>query len=131
MFDYAALLADYGSYHRTAGNRRFHAVGIPLIAYALVAWSCIGSGLPIAALLLPVYFLWDPRVGAALTVFVAASAVLATRLPGWTGWAAFAAGCLCQYLGHVVCEKRRPAFTKDLAHLLIGPAWLVRELTGR
>jgi len=31
MLDYARLSADYASQHRTAGNRRSHMIGIPLI----------------------------------------------------------------------------------------------------
>lgn len=128
--DYLSLSADYAEYHRTPGNRRCHLVGVPLIAYAVTAWSCFGSGLPVAALLLPIYFLWDGRVGAVLTLFMAVSALLAARLPGWTSWAAFLVGWAFQFYGHAVHEKKSPAFAKNLAHLLIGPAWVARELTG-
>jgi len=128
--DYAVLSADYAEYHRTPGNRLCHEIGIPLIAYAVTAWSCFGSGLPVAALLLPVYFLWDRRVGALMTAFMAASAFLAARLPGWTSWAAFLVGWAFQFYGHVAYEKKSPAFTKNLAHLLVGPAWVASRLSG-
>jgi uncharacterized membrane protein YGL010W len=128
--DYAALSADYADYHRTNGNRRCHAVGIPLIGYAVVAWSRVGSAFPIAALLLPVYFLWDPRVGALMTSFVAVCALIAARAPGWASWAAFVVGWAFQFVGHAVYEKKSPAFAKNLSHLLIGPAWVATELTG-
>lgn len=130
VLDYAALTADYAAYHRTPGNRRCHAVGVPLIAFALVAWSRFGTGLPVAALLLPVYFLWDPRVGGLMTTFVFASSLLAARLPGWVPAAAFAAGWAFQFLGHSVYEKKSPAFTRNLAHLLVGPAWVAAGLAG-
>jgi uncharacterized membrane protein YGL010W len=127
---YAALRADYAAYHRTAGNRRCHAAGVPLIAFAVVAWSRFGTGLPVAALLLPVYFLWDARVGGLLTTFVFASALLAARLPGWAPAAAFLAGWAFQLYGHAVYEKKSPAFTRNFAHLLVGPAWVAAELAG-
>jgi uncharacterized membrane protein YGL010W len=129
LADYAALSADYAGYHATAGNRRCHAVGIPLIAYAVVAWTCV-AGWPSAALVLPLYFAWDARVGAMMTVFVAASALLAARLPFWTSAAAFVVGWAFQFYGHVVYEKKSPAFTKNLAHLLVGPAWIASKLAG-
>lgn len=130
MLDYAALLADYESYHRAPGNVRCHAFGVPLIAYAVVAWSRLGTGFPGAALLLPMYFLWDRRVGAAMAAFVAAAALLSSRLPAWTAWAAFAAGWAVQFYGHAAFEKRSPAFLRNLTHLLVGPAFVASELAG-
>lgn len=131
MRGYAALSADYGEYHRTAGNRRCHRIGIPLIVYAVVAWSRMGPrGLPAAAVFLPLYFFWDVRIGVLLAAFIAVCAGLAARLPGWTAWAAFLAGWAFQFYGHAVYEKRSPAFAKNLLHLLIGPAWIAAELAG-
>ena len=130
MLDYAALMADYESYHRAPGNVRCHAVGVPLIAYAVVTWSRTPAGVPAAALVLPVYLLWDRRVGAAMTAFVAASALLAARLPAWTALAAFLAGWAVQFYGHAAFEKRSPAFLRNLTHLLVGPAFVVSELAG-
>lgn len=128
--DYAALSADYAAFHATPGNRLCHKIGIPLIAYAVVAWSRFGGGFPGAALLLPVYFLWDKRVGLIMTVFVAASAAVAARLPWWASWAAFLAGWAFQFCGHSVYEKKSPAFLRNFAHLLVGPAWIASELAG-
>ena len=130
FLDYAALSEDYAAHHLTRGNRRCHAVGIPLIAYAIVAWSRVGSPFPIVALLLPVYFLWDARVGALMTSFIAVSALIAARVPAWTSWAAFLVGWAFQFAGHAVYEKKKPAFARNLAHLLIGPAWVAAELAG-
>ncbi len=130
LLDYAALTADYAEYHRTEGNLRCHKIGIPLIAYAVVAWSRFGTGFPGAALLLPVYFLWDRRVGALMLAFVAASALVSARLPGWTAWAAFAVGWSFQLYGHRVYEVKSPAFLKNAAHLLIGPAFIAAEFAG-
>ena len=130
MMGYAALSADYAEYHRAPGNRFCHAVGIPLIVYAVVAWSRIGSSFPIAALVLPLYFRWDARVGALMTAFIAASALVAALAPAWTSWAAFIVGWAFQFYGHAVYEKKSPAFAKNLSHLLIGPAWVATKLAG-
>lgn len=127
---YRALAADYGAYHRARGNRVCHAIGIPLIGYAVTAWSCFGTGLPATALLLPIYFRWDRRVGFLMTAFIGAGAVLAAVLPGWTAAAAFVTGWIFQFVGHAVYEKKSPAFMKNLDHLLVGPAWIASELAG-
>lgn len=130
MLDYRALTADYAGYHATPGNRACHAVGIPLITYAIVAWSRVGTPFPIAALLLPIYFLWDWRVGALMTSFIAVSALVAARVPGWTSWAAFLVGWAFQFYGHAVYEKKSPAFARNLTHLLVGPAFVATKLAG-
>ena len=46
------------------------------------------------------------------------------------GLAAFAAGWVLQGIGHAVYEKNRPAFLRNLVHLLVGPAYLVAEALG-
>ena len=72
--DYPRLVADYARYHTTPGNRRMHAIGVPLIVFAIVKWSQVGSVFPLAALVLPVYFVWDKRLGWLIGGFIAASA---------------------------------------------------------
>ncbi|MDQ5872777.1 MAG: DUF962 domain-containing protein, partial [Acidobacteriota bacterium] len=55
---------------------------------------------------------------------------LAARAVGdWrVGLAAFVIGWVFQAIGHAVYEKNRPAFFKNLQHLLVGPLFLVNEL---
>jgi uncharacterized membrane protein YGL010W len=130
LLNYRSLSADYAAYHRTRGNRVCHAIGIPLIAYAVVAWSRFGTGVPTAALLLPIYFLWDRRIGALMMAFIFAGSLAAARLPAWTAWAAFLVGWAFQFYGHTAYEKKSPAFLKNFAHLLVGPAWIAAELAG-
>lgn len=128
--DYAALSADYAAYHRTPGNQRSHMIGIPLIVFAVVVWTQIGSPFPLAALLLPVYFVWDARVGFLMTGFLAVCAALGPLLPLWTPWAAFIGGWIFQFYGHRVHEKNRPALLDNLRHALVGPAFVAEKLAG-
>lgn len=131
MFDYARLSADYASYHRTEGNRRAHMIGIPLIVFAVVKWTQIGSVFPLAALVLPVYFLWDRRAGLIVGGFIAACAVAGSFLPMWTAHAAFVLGWAFQLYGHKVHERNSPALLDNLAHALIGPAFVADKLAGK
>jgi uncharacterized membrane protein YGL010W len=130
LLDYRSLYADYASYHRTPGNRRCHAVGIPLIVFALTAWSAIGSVFPLTALLLPLYFYWDARVGLLMTAFMAAGAALGAVAPGWAPPAAFVVGWAFQLCGHEAFENNRPALLDNLLHALVGPAFVATELAG-
>lgn len=130
MFDYARLSADYATYHLTEGNQTAHKIGIPLIVFAVIKWTQIGSFFPIAALVLPVYFVWNKRIGFIMTGFIAACAVVGWFLPGWTAWAAFVVGWAFQIYGHKVHEKNSPALLDNFAHALIGPAFVAEKIFG-
>lgn len=128
ILDYKALYDDYARYHTTPGNRDSHAIGIPLIVFAVVKWTQIGSIFPLAALVLPLYFLWDKRVGFVMTGFISFCAVVAVFLPWWTAWMAFIAGWIWQIYGHEVHEKNKPALLDNFLHALIGPAFIAAKL---
>jgi len=131
-----ALLADYAEAHRTPGNVVCHAAGISLIVFGILSML---SAIPIAgrwtaaeallAAALAAYLTLDPALGAT-TVAAAVVLDLLARLVGdWrVGAAAFAAGWVFQGVGHAVYERNRPAFLRNLAHLLVGPAYLVNKV---
>lgn len=128
--DWKALSADYASYHTTRGNQLCHAIGIPLIVLAVVAWSFwpAGNPVPLAAALLPVYFVWDLRLALGMLALLAACAGVASLLPPGGALAAFVVGWIFQLAGHKLYEGKSPAFTRNLIHLLVGPAWLLQKL---
>lgn len=131
------LWADYEEHHRSAGNQWCHLVGIPLIAAGLLGLLAIELfrverwpvevSLLLILLLAPVYLRLDARLGAALTV----GYVLLYLVARWLSWpwclGLFAVGWGFQFLGHGVYEKRSPAFFTNLAHLLVGPLWVVNH----
>jgi len=127
---WAAISADYAQYHQTAGNRLCHLLGIPLIVYAIVCWTRwpAGNPVPLAAGFLPVYFYWGWPLGLGMTAELALLTVLCRYLPAWSALAAFIVGWIFQLLGHKVFEGKSPAFTRNLAHLLVGPAWIVEKI---
>jgi uncharacterized membrane protein YGL010W len=45
--------------------------------------------------------------------------------------ALFAVGWIFQLVGHAVYEKNRPAFARNLRHLLVGPLWIARKVSRR
>jgi len=136
-----ALLADYGSYHRTRGNVACHAAGISLILFGALSMlgairlGALGSISPltvadvVAGVMILAYLALDPPLGLAMAAELAALDLLARAVDDWrVGLAAFALGWVFQGIGHAVFEKNKPAFLKNLAHLLVGPAFLVNEL---
>ena len=130
-----ALLSDYGTHHRTRGNLVCHSIGVTLIAWGIIA--VLGAfrvgpanvaDLLIAGVVLYYATLDVPLAGVMLAIFgvldLAARAVANWR----AGVAAFVVGWIFQAIGHAVYEKNRPAFFKNLLHLLVGPLFLANEL---
>lgn len=129
------LLSDYGAHHRTHGNLVCHAFGVTLIVFgilSLLAEIRVGpltAGEILIAVVVLYYATLDlPLAGAMLAAFALLD--LAARAVGdWkVGLAAFVVGWVFQAIGHAVYEKNRPAFFKNLQHLLVGPLFLVNEL---
>jgi uncharacterized membrane protein YGL010W len=132
---FEALFEEYGSQHAARGNRICHAFGITLIVFGALSmllvvtihapWTAAEALILAAGVF---YVSRDPAVGLA-TIAAAVLLDLAARGIGdWrVGAAAFAVGWVFQAIGHAVYEKRSPAFFHNLAHLLIGPAFMVNE----
>jgi uncharacterized membrane protein YGL010W len=133
-----ALLADYASHHRTRGNLVCHGFGITLIVFGLLSmlqaaplfrgsfWTAAEA--VIAAVFFYYLTLDAPLAFAMLAVLVLLDAA-SRAVSNWrTGLAAFLIGWVFQAIGHGRFERNRPAFLKNLAHLAIGPMFLVNEL---
>jgi uncharacterized membrane protein YGL010W len=134
----AALWADYEEHHRTEGNKWCHMAGIPLIAAGLMGLLAMEvvqvGGRPVeASLVLLVVagaaYVWlDPILGS-LFVGLTALLYLGMRLLDWrVALGLFILGWVLQFVGHGVYEKRSPAFFKNLAHLLVGPLWVINHV---
>jgi uncharacterized membrane protein YGL010W len=133
---------DYMTFHETEGNRRAHILGIPLIVIAILSWASHWVWLHSPATEPPAS-LFQLDLGVA--IIVAASIwyctldwklalAFAPVLYGfyWVGRACsvevasalFIVGWIFQGVGHAVFEKKAPAFTKSIEHLLVGPIWI-------
>ena len=137
-----AHFADYASFHGTAGNKACHYVGIPLIVLALLALLARvplvelgGYNVTLAEVALVAVTAYYLTLDAALAAIMLAASVgllfLGRPLPVWVSVALFVVGWIFQFIGHYVYEKRSPAFYRNLAHLLVGPLWIVAKAVGR
>ena len=74
------------------------------------------------------YFTLDVRLAIGMFIATVLIDFAAFAIGDWKiGLAAFVIGWIFQGVGHAVYEKRSPAFTKNLLHLLVGPIFLVNE----
>jgi uncharacterized membrane protein YGL010W len=134
--------ADYAAFHGTPGNKACHYVGIPLIVLTLFSmlsavplFEVGGFTVTLAEVLLVLatayYLTLDPLL--AVLMFAASALLLALgkQLPMGVAFGLFVLGWIFQFVGHYVYEKRSPAFYRNLAHLLVGPLWILAKATGR
>jgi len=137
-----AHFADYAAFHGTAGNKACHYVGIPLIVLAILAllarvplFAAGGFTVTLAEVALVGVTAYYLTLDAILAVIMLAASVgllmLGRPLPVWVSAALFVLGWIFQFIGHYVYEKRSPAFFRNLAHLLVGPLWIVAKAVGR
>ncbi len=137
-----AHFADYAAFHGTAGNKACHYVGIPLIVLALLAllarvplFAVGGFTVTLAEVALAVVTAYYLTLDAVLAAIMLAASVgllvLGRPMSVWVAAALFVLGWIFQFIGHYVYEKRAPAFFRNLAHLLVGPLWIVAKAVGR
>ena len=137
-----AHFSDYAAFHGTPGNRACHYIGIPLIVVSLYALLsavplfALGSyTVTLAEVLLAGATLYYLRLDPVLAALMLAASVLllyvGRRMPLGLAIALFVVGWIFQFVGHYVYEKRSPAFYRNLAHLLVGPLWILAKATGR
>lgn len=136
-----ALFLDYGTYHKAAWNKMLHRIGIPLIVFSLLgmlarASVVVGSlRIDAAGVLIALAFLFYLSLDTLLAFATFAGAVLfylsARELPLAANVMLFLGGWILQFIGHALFERRSPAFLRNGVHLLVGPLWIIDEVTGR
>lgn len=138
------LFADYASYHENARNRITHYAGIPLIVLAMLgllgtvrigpqAWQWteylrLDAGWMLLVAALPWYLRRDLRLSVPFFFAVIGLNFLSRVFPVAVLVGLFIAGWALQLAGHVFFEKRSPAFTKNVEHLLVGPFWICHKI---
>lgn len=132
------LFEDYASYHRTAGNKFFHRVGIPMIVLSLfgmlarvVIFRTDQTAVDLAVVLITLsslfYLSLEWRLAALMLVTSTALYLIGRELSLTVNLALFILGWILQFVGHGVYEKKAPAFARNMVHLLIGPLWILND----
>jgi uncharacterized membrane protein YGL010W len=124
-------LAEYAGDHRTRGNQLTHTAGIPLVMLSTLGLLMpLHAALPVLLAAALWYLAMDWRVGLAFAPVLAGFYLLAARLSLPVHAGLFVLGWVFQFIGHIVYEKRSPAFFKNLLFLPIGPLFIFAKLTG-
>lgn len=139
MADIRALFADYSAHHRTAGNKFFHRLGIPLIMLTLIGMLTqvplfdagtirFDAAMLLIAAATAYYFLIEWRLAIAMLIVSIVFYFVGAWIPFWINLALFILGWIFQFIGHSVYEKQQPAFFRNLVHLLVGPLWILNDV---
>ncbi len=138
-------MGAYSAYHQDARCQATHLFGVPMVFYAPLiplAWLSadlggftVTLGAVILAAILIWYFTLDAIFATIMTLVsipAAYAAHLAAALPWQQGLAIFLAiklgGWAIQLVGHAY-EGRRPALADNLTQSLMGPLFVVAEIT--
>ncbi len=132
---------EYDAFHRHPVNRLTHSIAIPLIVFHCVAmlnWVPVfvlpGVKLTLAHLgfvfVIGWYATLDWRLSLIMALLYAACFAMAVLTPMWLVVSIAVLGWTIQLAGHVVWEKRQPAFFTNLLQALIGPLYFVARLVG-
>ncbi len=140
--------AEYGESHQHHANELIHWVCVPVIFWCVLGfvWSI---PVPFAWLEAAPWFNWalvamlaawlfylrlSPALSAGMLFFMSLgymALMFVSLSETWPVWkicaVAFVVAWIGQFVGHRI-EGRKPSFLKDLAFLLIGPAWLMSAL---
>ena len=139
MADVNALFADYAAAHRTAGNKFFHRLGIPMIMLTLIgmlthvtlfdaATVRFDAAMLLIAASTAYYFVIEWRLAMAMLFVSIVFYFAGAAIPFWINVALFVLGWIFQFLGHSVYEKKSPAFLTNALHLLVGPLWILNDV---
>jgi uncharacterized membrane protein YGL010W len=132
-----AQFKEYDSYHRHPMNERLHYVGVPMIMLAILGFFSflpitdrVDGGFLFWLLAAAYYIVRGRRLGVMFSGLAFLIYLGARELPLSTLVASFVVGWIIQGIGHARYERNKPAFLKNLEHLLIGPLWLFSRLVG-
>lgn len=126
-----AQFCEYESYHRNSVNERLHCLGVPMIVVGILGFFTflqlsdrVDGGLVLWAIAGGYYSVRGRQLGLMFAGLLFLGYLAARELSLSTLVASFVVGWVVQGVGHVRYERNRPAFLKNLEHLLIGPLWL-------
>ena len=136
------LLEEYASSHQHKTNKIIHFICVPIIFWTIVAllWLVkipyVDNLALVTSVLLSFYYLAkDLKVAIQMIVFTILCLLL-TAFMEKQGFPVleiavilFVVAWIFQFIGHKV-EGKKPSFFKDLQFLLVGPAWIIKQIFG-
>ena len=134
------LFEEYADSHRHPTNRLTHKIAIPLIVFHIIAmldWVHLFGGVTLAWVAFGVAIGWyltlDVRLALLMVLLYGACYPLGWFVSGISRWLVVGIAVvawLIQLAGHLVWEKKQPAFFTNLLQALVGPFFFAAVLVG-
>ena len=134
------LLDEYATSHQNKTNKMIHYFAVPVIFWAITAllWVVkvpyVENLAIVATVLISFYYISKDLMVAIQMIIIS---ILCLMLNSWMenlglplltiAIGLFVIAWVFQFIGHNI-EGKKPSFFKDLQFLLIGPAWIAKEL---
>lgn len=137
------LLDEYASSHQNKTNKLIHYFAVPVIFWTITAMLWVVK-LPyvenlavVVTVLIGLYYISkDIKLAIQMIVISVLCLVLNDFLESqglpllYIALVLFIIAWIFQFIGHKI-EGKKPSFFKDLQFLLIGPAWIVKQLFSK
>lgn len=134
------LLDEYATSHQNKTNKLIHYFAVPVIFWTITAMLWVVK-IPyaenlavVSTVLVSLYYISKDLIIAIQMIIISTVCLL---LNSWLekqglpllyiAIGLFVVSWIFQFIGHHV-EGKKPSFFKDLQFLLVGPAWIVKEL---
>jgi len=134
---------DYSQFHQTKGNEITHYFGIPILMVSILGllslltignvqfsqWLRLDAGVILWVVAAVWYFTLNWKLALPFSLFAAGTYALGRMCSVEALWGLFVLGWVLQFVGHIIYEKKSPAFLKNVMHFLIGPFWVFARIT--
>ena len=137
------LLDEYASSHQNRTNKLIHYFAVPVIFWSISAMLWVvkiplieNLAVLVTALVSIYYISKNLTLAIQMILFSILCLVLNSFLEAqglplfYISLGLFIVAWILQFVGHKI-EGKKPSFFKDLQFLLIGPAWIVRQLFSK
>lgn len=137
------LLNEYAQSHQNKTNKKIHYFCVPVIFWTITAmlWAVkipyVENLAIVMTILVSIYYVSKDLIIAIQMIIFSMACLLLNNFIEAQGLplliiaiVLFAIAWIFQFIGHNI-EGKKPSFFKDLQFLLIGPAWIVKELFSR
>lgn len=127
----------YGESHQNPTNIIIHKIAVPIIYLSVIGFiyaipSLIGAIILSTCILaaMSFYFLLNKKLGLYMCIYTAISVYIVKLMTPYIleiSAILFIIAWIFQFVGHKI-EGKKPSFLDDLSFLLIGPAWVFKDL---
>ena len=128
-------LDEYAQSHQNKTNKIIHYIFVPLIMFSLLG-ILLSISIWLMSLLILISMIFYTRLSPQLAIYMLSICmvmiVILFQIPHlfFVCLIIFIISWIFQFIGHKL-EGKKPSFLKDLQFLLVGPLWILNQITQK